>query len=122
MEIDEERKRIGLSMRDDSGDGRSAWKKHQRDQKARRARAWEPSRTSSETPSSAERRHHRLQILERLTLSSRLTSGANAMIASGWCVTRACALPDDHLRVAQRPRAAPTVASSPAWRALRMFP
>ena len=23
---------------------------------------------------------------------------ANAMIASGWCVTRACALPDDHLR------------------------
>ena len=36
VEIDEERKRIGLSMRDDSGDGRSAWKKHQRDGKAKK--------------------------------------------------------------------------------------
>jgi len=34
IEIDEARKRIGLSMRDDSGDGRGAWKQHQRDQKS----------------------------------------------------------------------------------------
>ena len=39
MEIDEERKRIGLSMRDDSGDGRSAWKKHQRDQKSKKGQS-----------------------------------------------------------------------------------
>ena len=31
IEIDEERKRIGLSMKKDGGDGRNTWKKHQRD-------------------------------------------------------------------------------------------
>jgi len=32
IEIDEDRKRIGLSMKKDGGDGRNTWKKHQRDQ------------------------------------------------------------------------------------------
>ena len=39
LEIDEERKRIGLSMRDDAGDGRSAWKKHQRNQKSQKSQS-----------------------------------------------------------------------------------
>lgn len=39
LEIDSARKRIGLSMRDDSGDGRSAWKKHQRDHKSKKSQS-----------------------------------------------------------------------------------
>ena len=39
VEIDEERKRIGLSMRDDSGDGRGAWKKHQKNQKSQKSQS-----------------------------------------------------------------------------------
>jgi len=32
IDIDEDRKRIGLSMKKDGGDGRNTWKKHQREQ------------------------------------------------------------------------------------------
>ena len=42
--------------------------------KARRGRAWEPSLTYWETSSSAERGHHRLQILECLALGPRLAA------------------------------------------------
>jgi small subunit ribosomal protein S1 len=39
LDIDEERKRIGLSMRDDAGDGRNAWKKHQRNQDSKKSQS-----------------------------------------------------------------------------------